>query len=115
MGIYLDNAVSTKAAPNENLGRELLELHTVGRAAGYTEDRRQELRPDPDRLPGRHVEHLRGVRTTPSDHWTGPVTVMDFHHPNAARRRPSRSREAYLDYLARHPRTAAPDRPQAGA
>ena len=30
-GISLDNASSTKSAPNENLGRELLELHTVGR------------------------------------------------------------------------------------
>ena len=37
MGLYLDNAFSTKDAPNENLGRELLELHTVGVDAGYTE------------------------------------------------------------------------------
>ena len=37
MGMSLDNANSTKAAPNENLGRELLELHTVGRG-NYTED-----------------------------------------------------------------------------
>lgn len=31
MLIYLDNATSTASQPNENLGRELLELHTVGR------------------------------------------------------------------------------------
>ena len=37
MGLFLDNAVSTKDAPNENLGRELLELHTVGVEAGYSE------------------------------------------------------------------------------
>ena len=37
MGLYLDNAISTKDAPNENLGRELLELHSVGVDAGYTE------------------------------------------------------------------------------
>ena len=30
MGLYLGNAVSTRSAPNENLGRELLELHTLG-------------------------------------------------------------------------------------
>ena len=30
MLIYLDAAESTKEHPNENLGRELLELHTVG-------------------------------------------------------------------------------------
>ena len=37
MLIYLDNAVSTAQHPNENLGRELLELHTVG-PGHYTED-----------------------------------------------------------------------------
>ena len=38
MSLYLDNWRSTRGAPNENQGRELLELHTVGTAAGYTED-----------------------------------------------------------------------------
>ena len=37
MGMYLGNAVSTKDHPNENQGRELLELHTVGLGAGYHE------------------------------------------------------------------------------
>jgi hypothetical protein len=37
MGIYLGNAVSDKDHPNENQGRELLELHTVGLGAGYSE------------------------------------------------------------------------------
>nr|BFE69595.1 hypothetical protein GCM10020092_028960 [Actinoplanes digitatis] len=32
---YLDNRFSTRTAPNENYGRELLELHTVG--LGYKE------------------------------------------------------------------------------
>ena len=36
MLIYLDAAESTKEHPNENLGRELLELHTVG-AGNYSE------------------------------------------------------------------------------
>jgi uncharacterized protein (DUF1800 family) len=34
---YLDNARSNKRNVNENYGRELLELHTVGVDAGYTE------------------------------------------------------------------------------
>ncbi len=34
---YLDNARSNKRKVNENYGRELLELHTVGLDAGYTE------------------------------------------------------------------------------
>ncbi len=34
---YLDNALSTKEAPNENYARELMELHTLGIDGGYTE------------------------------------------------------------------------------
>src|SRR4029450_13954529 len=34
---YLDNAESHRRAVNENYGRELLELHTVGIEGGYTE------------------------------------------------------------------------------
>jgi uncharacterized protein (DUF1800 family) len=34
---YLDNNQSTRTSVNENLGRELLELHTVGVQGGYTE------------------------------------------------------------------------------
>jgi len=34
---YLNNRDSTRQAPNENQGRELLELHSVGVNAGYTE------------------------------------------------------------------------------
>ena len=37
MLLYLDNAKSVRGAPNENQGRELLELHTLGRTSGYTE------------------------------------------------------------------------------
>ena len=60
MGIYLNNAVSTKSHPNENLGRELLELHTVGRGQ-LRGGRRQELGPHPHRLGRGHVAHLGGV------------------------------------------------------
>ena len=62
---YLDNASSEKDAPNENYARELLELHTVGVGAGYTEamvrvggaaaDRAVDRRPVDD-LPLRHVQ-----------------------------------------------------------
>ena len=37
MLMFLGAATSTKAHPNENLGRELLELHTVG-VGNYGED-----------------------------------------------------------------------------
>lgn len=34
---YLDNAASTKAGPNENYAREMMELHTLGLAGGQTQ------------------------------------------------------------------------------
>ena len=35
---YLDNYLNAAGAINENYARELLELHTLGKAGGYTED-----------------------------------------------------------------------------
>jgi len=37
MIVYLDGELSTKGLPNENYGRELLELHTVTPKSGYTQ------------------------------------------------------------------------------
>lgn len=103
MLIYLDNAVSTKAHPNENLGRELLELHTVGRGL-YTD---QDVIDSARILTGWRVD-VRGTwqpsyRT--ADHWTGRVTVMDFTDANADPDGRALTRR-YLDHLARHPATA---------
>ena len=60
MLIYLDQATSTKRHPNENLGRELLECHTVGRGQLHRGPR-QGLGPDPHRLHRRHVGDLAGA------------------------------------------------------
>ena len=38
MIVYLDGELSTKEQPNENYGRELLELHTVTPKSGYTQE-----------------------------------------------------------------------------
>ena len=47
-----------------------------------------------------------------ASHWTGPVQVLDFTHPNAdPDGRPVA--EAYLTYLAHHPADRPADRPQA--
>jgi hypothetical protein len=103
MGISLDNATSTKRAPNENLGRELLELHTVGRG-NYTED---DVKNSARILTGYRVDLWRTWNAwyDTASHWTGPVTVMGFAHANAATDgRPVA--EAYLTYLAHHPATA---------
>ena len=37
MLVYLNNAESTREAPNENYARELMELHSLGVDGGYTE------------------------------------------------------------------------------
>jgi uncharacterized protein (DUF1800 family) len=104
MSLYLDNWRSTRGAPNENQGRELLELHTVGTSAGYTED----MVKDSAKLLSGYSVHwdgdVEGFYDT-ANHTTGAVTVLGFTHPNAAPDgRPAA--EAYLRYLAHHPATA---------
>ncbi len=103
MLINLDNVSSSRRHPNENLGRELLELHTVGRGE-YDED---DVKASARILTGWTVdmwdtfteEYRKGW------HWRGPVQVMGFRHANAdADGRPVT--RAYLRYLARHPATA---------
>jgi len=103
MGIYLDNAVSTKRHPNENLGRELLELHTVGRGAYTEEDVKNSARI----LTGWGVDMWRtwAAGYSADDHWVGRVKVMGFNHPNAHPDGRQVTRD-YLTYLARHPATA---------
>ena len=103
MLIYLNQAVSTKAHPNENLGRELLELHTVGRG-NHTED---DVKNCARVLTGHKVDMWRTweVSYERSWHWTGPVTVLGFSDPNASTDGRDVTR-AMLSYLAHHPATA---------
>ena len=103
MGMYLGNARSTKAHPNENQGRELLELHTVG-VGSYGED---DVKNAARVLTGYRAD-LYGTweaAYSPKDHWTGPVQVMGFSHENADPDGRAVA-EALLGYLARHPATA---------
>ena len=105
---YLNQADSTKDAPNENYGREILELHTVGVDAGYTEAMVVDsarimtgytLQWDERQPRYREYVYDRGI------HWTGRVRVLGFSHANTS----SDGRAvatAYIDYLARHPATA---------
>jgi uncharacterized protein (DUF1800 family) len=106
---YLTNVGSRKDAVNENLGRELLELHTVGVASGYDEE---DVLNSAYILTGRTVvrAHEPGPEGTfaydPALHWTGPVTVLDFTHPNDTPDGGLEVGDAYLRHLAAHPSTA---------
>ncbi|WP_158283076.1 DUF1800 domain-containing protein [Nocardioides silvaticus] len=105
MGLYLDNAGSSKDSPNENLGRELLELHTVGVDGGYTEEH---VKASARMLTGYRVDvwhpEFRAFYDK-SWHDTQPVRILGFHHANdAADGRAATT--ALLSYLARHPATA---------
>ncbi|GEP32338.1 hypothetical protein NSZ01_01060 [Nocardioides szechwanensis] len=103
MLIYLNQAVSTKRHPNENLGRELLELHTVGRGSYGEPDVKGSARI----LTGWMVDLWDTWEPSydVSSHWTGPVTVMGFSDANASGDGRALTRR-YLTYLARHPATA---------
>ena len=104
MLIFLSAATSTKRAPNENLGRELLELHTLG-AGNYDED---DVKASARILTGHHVDLWESWKASyvKEDHATGKVQVKGFTHKNRKADGREVTRE-YLRYLAHHPLTAA--------
>jgi len=114
MLMYLSNATSTRVLPNENHGRELLELHTVGVDAGYGQagvvDSARVLtgltvwRPT-DR--GATPDAFGTFRYRADWHHTGPVRVLGWSHPNNDPAGGSAVAESYARYLATHPATAA--------
>jgi hypothetical protein len=104
MSGWLNNSSNTRRGINENLGRELLELYTVGRPAGYGED---DVQDSARLLTGFHVNVFQDFAASyvPDDHWVGRVEILGFTHANASKDgRPAVN--AYLDHLARHPATA---------
>lgn len=103
MLFYLGNASSTKAHPNENLGRELLELHTLG-VGNHTED---DVKNAARILTGYRAKTYSTWEAyySTTDHWTGTVTVQGFTDPNAAADGRDMTMR-FLSYLAKHPATA---------
>lgn len=104
MSGWLNNSSNTKNGINENLGRELLELYTVGRPAGYDED---DVKNSARLLTGFRVKVFDGFDASydPQLHYVGPVRILGFSHPNSLKDGRA-AVNAYLDYLARHPATA---------
>ncbi|QIG43299.1 DUF1800 domain-containing protein [Nocardioides anomalus] len=103
MLIYLDAAESTKEHPNENLGRELLELHTLG-AGNYDE---KDVRDSARILTGYSVDYWESWRPVYNhdDHYRGKVRVRGFVDKNG-KANGKGTTAAYLRYLARHKDTA---------
>jgi uncharacterized protein (DUF1800 family) len=103
MLIYLDAGESTKEHPNENLGRELLELHTVG-AGHYSE---KDVRDSARILTGYSVDYWETWRAVynAEDHYRGKVKVLGFKNKNG-KIIGKATTAAYLRYLAHHKHTA---------
>jgi uncharacterized protein (DUF1800 family) len=95
---YLDNRSSTRAHPNENYARELMELHTVGLI--YSEDDVQQAA---RLLTGMTAGKDGAYVYDAARHATGPVRALGFRHANPA---DESGPLAFGDYLARHPATA---------
>ncbi len=101
---YLNNRDSDAEHPNENQGRELLELHTVGIEAGYDET---DVLDSARILTGLSVDYESGqYEYKPWRHWVGAVRVLEFADANPTRTGGESVARAYLRYLAHHPATA---------
>ena len=101
MLIYLNLAESTKAAVNENYGRELLELHTVG--LHYSEN---DVKNAARALTGRTLDDNQHYLFDDYIHPTGKVQVLGWSDANADPAAGERTGDALLRYLASHPYTA---------
>ncbi|MEO8106552.1 MAG: DUF1800 domain-containing protein, partial [Actinomycetes bacterium] len=104
MLIYLNNAESTRANPNENYGRELLELHTVGIDGGYSE---KEMYDSALIMTGFTLNpETQLYRYDSYAHYTGQVKVLGFDDANSTQNGGEDLGLRYLRYLANHPATA---------
>jgi uncharacterized protein (DUF1800 family) len=99
---YLDNRSSTKAKPNENYARELMELHTVGLV--YSE---ADVQNAARLLTGLTVDSKTGLyRYDAKQHATGAVKALTFSHANATSEGGEAAATAFVEYLAMQPATA---------
>ncbi len=111
MLVYLDNWVSDANSPdgvNENYGRELLELHTLGILDGvqpYTED---DMRGVALVLSGWSVNDHQAFAFKTAMHHGGPVSILGGQFSTPGRTGTSGLQDGVnlLDVLAHHPSTA---------
>ncbi|MBA2414429.1 MAG: DUF1800 domain-containing protein [Geodermatophilaceae bacterium] len=103
MLIHLSNVDSRGDDPNENYGRELLELHTVGVEAGYTED---DVRDSAYVMTGWGVADDGTFAFSADAHYVGPLQVMSWSDGNSNPAEGLAVGMDYLRYLAHHQQTA---------
>jgi uncharacterized protein (DUF1800 family) len=92
---YLSNRSSRAGAANENYGRELLELHTLGRAA-YLNDQYDRWRNVPGALQGRPIGYIDQDVYEAARAFTG-WTVEDGTRLDGQRQLPNSGKFAYVD------------------
>ncbi|GAA3635995.1 hypothetical protein GCM10022223_63040 [Kineosporia mesophila] len=100
---YLNGNGSTGQEPNENYAREILELHTVGVDAGYTE---RDVQKGALLLTGWKLDDQLRATYLPANHYVGKLRVFGFTTANATAASGKTAQRAYVKYLARHPKTA---------
>jgi uncharacterized protein (DUF1800 family) len=99
---YLDQDTSRAPTPNENLAREMLELHTLG-AGHFSED---DVKAVARTLTGLTVGADGQATVNPRLHVVGPVAVGTWSHANPDQAGADGVIAALLDHLAHHPDTA---------
>ena len=102
---FLDNASSVGTAPNENYGREVMELHTLGVAAGYTE---ADVAQAALAMTGLTItaDDAELFTYDPTRRYVGPLSVFGWSSPNASAADGLAVAQSLLRYLANHPATA---------
>jgi uncharacterized protein (DUF1800 family) len=103
MIVYLDNQNNTKNGGNQNLGRELLELHTLGVDAGY---KQADVAAAAALLTGLSVDQNGAMVYLPDQHQTGAVKVFGTRYPNASAAGGLATIKTLVTNLARNPHTA---------
>lgn len=103
MLFYLDNHKSRKGQINENYARELLELHTLGVDAGYTQ---RDIQETARVLTGWSIQkayQISDFRFLKNQHDKDPKTVLDLEFK---KNEGIKEGERLIEYLALHPSTA---------
>ena len=104
MILYLDNQNNTKGGGNQNLGRELLELHTLGVDAGY---KQADVEAAAKLLTGLTVDDKTlAFVYRPERHYVGRVKVFGHAYPNTSASGGLATVKSLVTNLAMHPKTA---------